>query len=89
MAYRTPIVTTGYGSLAELDTKAGAIVVPVDHDEPETIATELAQTISSLVNDQARLTELGEYAEKARQARSGPRTAEAYAAVWSRILAQP
>jgi hypothetical protein len=46
----------------------------------------LAQAIADLVNDRARLTELGEYSEKARQARSGPRTAEAYAAVWSQIL---
>jgi glycosyltransferase involved in cell wall biosynthesis len=89
MAYRTPIVTTGYGSLAELDTKAGAIVVPVDHAQPDSVATALAQAISQLVDDRARLTELGEYAEKTRQERSGPRTAEAFAAVWSRILAQP
>jgi len=86
MAYRTPIVTTGYGSLAELDAKTGAVVVPVGHSEPETVATELAQAIALLIDDQPRLTELGEYAEKTRQARSGPRTAEAFAAVWSRIL---
>jgi glycosyltransferase involved in cell wall biosynthesis len=85
MAYRTPIVTTGYGALAELDAKAGAVVVP-SVAEPETVATELAKAISSLVDDQARLTELGEYAEKTRQARSGPRTAEAFAAVWSGLL---
>ncbi len=88
MAYRTPIVTTGYGSLAELDAKTGAVVVQADHDEPDTVATELARAISELVNDQARLTEFGEYSEKARQARSGPRTAEAFAAVWSGILSQ-
>ena len=86
MAYRTPIVTTGYGSLAELDAKAGAVVVPSNEAEPETVATELAKAVSSLVNDQARLTELDEYAEKTRQARSGPRTAEAFAAVWSRLV---
>ncbi|MFG1930507.1 glycosyltransferase [Mycobacterium sp. NPDC048908] len=89
MAYRTPIVTTGYGSLAELDTKAGAVVVPVDHDQPDAVATELARAITELVNDKARLTELGEYSEKTRQDRSAPRTAEEFAAVWSRILAQP
>jgi glycosyltransferase involved in cell wall biosynthesis len=86
MAYRTPIVTTGYGSLAELDTKAGAVVVPSDHSEPDAVATELARAISHVINDRARLTELGEYAEKTRQARSGSRTAEAFAAVWSRML---
>jgi glycosyltransferase involved in cell wall biosynthesis len=88
MAYRTPVVTTGYGSLAELDTKTGAVVVGGDHNEPETVATELARAITELVNDQARLTELGEYSEKTRQDRSGPRTAEAFAAVWSGILDQ-
>ncbi|GAC1636848.1 MAG: glycosyltransferase [Mycobacterium sp.] len=86
MAYRTPIVTTGYGALAELDAKAGAVVVPSNEPEPEKVATELARAISSLLNDRARLTELCEYAEKTRQDRSGPRTAEAFAAVWSRLL---
>jgi glycosyltransferase involved in cell wall biosynthesis len=86
MAYRTPIVTTGYGSLAELDTKAGAVVVQTDHAEPDAVATELARAISDVIDDQARLTELGEYSEKARQARSGPHTAEAFAAVWSAML---
>jgi glycosyltransferase involved in cell wall biosynthesis len=86
MAYRTPIVTTGYGSLAELDTKTGAVVVPNNDAEPDAVATELAKAIADVVNDRARLTELGEYSEKARQARSGPRTAEAFAAVWSRML---
>lgn len=87
MAYRTPIVTTGYGSLAELGTQTGAVVVPGNRADPDALATELAKAISQLVNDKARLTELGEYSEKARQARSGPRTAEAFAAVWSRVLA--
>ena len=89
MAYRTPTVATGYGSLAELDTKAGAVVVPGNHAEPGAVATELARAISTLVNDEARLTELGEYSEKTRQVRSGPRTAEAFAAVWARMLDQP
>jgi glycosyltransferase involved in cell wall biosynthesis len=86
MAYRTPIITSGYGSLAELDKKTGAVVVQTNHAEPETVATDLARAISDLVDDQARLTELGEYAEKTRQERSGPRTAEAFAAVWSDML---
>jgi glycosyltransferase involved in cell wall biosynthesis len=88
MAYRTPIITSGYGSLAELDKKTGAVVVQCNHAEPEAVATELARAISDVVDDQARLTELGEYAEKTRQERSGPRTAEAFAAVWSDMLAR-
>ena len=63
MAYRTPVVCTDYGSLAELDEKTGAIVVRPNAAEPEAIAAELTAAISSLVNDRARLTELGEYSE--------------------------
>lgn len=88
MAYRTPIVCTGYGSLAELDEKTGAVVVHPDHADSEAVATELATAIADLLGDQLRLTELGEYVEKARQARSGPATAQAFAGIWSDMLAQ-
>jgi polysaccharide biosynthesis protein PslF len=87
-AYRTPIVSTDYGSLAELDEKTGAIVVRADAADPERVADDLADAVSSLVDDRARLTELGEYAEKTRQARSGTRTAEAFASAWSELLAR-
>lgn len=85
-AYRTPVVCTAYGSLAELDEKTGAVVVQTDGAETDVVATNLAAAIKELLDDEARLTELGEYAEKTRQARSGPRTAQAYAAVWSDLL---
>lgn len=88
MAYRTPVVCTGYGSLAELDEQAGAVVVSPDHADPESVAADVAKAISGLLNDVPRLTELGEYAEKTREARSGPATAQAYAAVWSELLAR-
>jgi glycosyltransferase involved in cell wall biosynthesis len=88
MAYRTPVVCTGYGSLAELDESTGAVVVHPDHTDPDAVATELATAISDLLNDRPRLTEIGENAEKARQARSGPNTAQAFAAVWSDMLAR-
>jgi glycosyltransferase involved in cell wall biosynthesis len=88
MAYRTPVVCTGYGSLAELDEKAGAVVVEPDPSDPEAVATDLAAAITDLLGDVPRLTELGEYAEKTRQARSGPATAQAFAAVWSQMLAE-
>ena len=90
MAYRTPVVTTDYGALAELDEQVGALVVRVNQGDtpPEsaTVATELATAIESLLSDGARLTELGEAVEKARQDRSTPRTAEAFVAAWSDLL---
>jgi glycosyltransferase involved in cell wall biosynthesis len=87
-ANRTPIVCTDYGSLAELDEKTGAIVVRTGTTESEAVAKNLMTAITSLLNDPARLTELGEYSEKTRQARSGARTAEAFAAAWSELLAR-
>lgn len=90
MAYRTPVVTTDYGALAELDEQVGALVVRVNQreapSEAATVATELATAIESLLGDVARLTELGEYVEKARQDRSTPRTAEAFVAAWRDLL---
>jgi len=88
MAYRTPVVCTGYGSLAELDEQAGAVVVHPDHADSDSVATDLATAIADLLDDGPRLTEIGEYAEKTRQARSGPATAQAFAAVWSDMLAR-
>lgn len=87
-AYRTPLICTDYGSLAELDDKAGAIVVPTNPAKPQAIARDLTVAATSLLNNRARLTELGEYSEKTRQARSGARTAEAFAAAWSQLLAR-
>jgi glycosyltransferase involved in cell wall biosynthesis len=86
MAYRTPVVCTGYGSLAELDEKTGTLVVLPEGNEKDAVATSLVAAISSLLNDRARLTELGEHSEKTRQARSGPRIAEAFVAAWSALL---
>jgi glycosyltransferase involved in cell wall biosynthesis len=90
-AYRTPVVCTDYGSLAELDEGAGAMVVRVNGDgratDTDTVAAELASAIKALVNDRARLTELGEHSEKTRQSRSAPRTAEAFVAGWTEMLA--
>ncbi len=88
MAYCTPVVCTDYGSLAELDTEAGALVVRATGTEIDAVATALAAAISSLVNDRARLTELGKNADRTRQARSASRSAEAFVAVWSDMLAR-
>ncbi len=81
MAYRTPVVCTGYGSLAELDPEHGVVVVPPGAD-PGRLATE----VGTLLNDEARLTELGVNADRTRQERSPARTAEAFVAVWQQLL---
>jgi len=85
-AYRTPVVTTGYAALADLDVSEGVVVVKPTGDETDSIAVGLASAIEALVNDEPRLAELGGNSEKTRQARSVPRTAEAFAAVWSDLL---
>jgi polysaccharide biosynthesis protein PslF len=88
MAYRTPIICTGYGSLAELNAQHG--VVTVDPAGPETggLPRSLATAASSLVNDRDRLTELGDNAERTRLERSPARTAEAFVDAWSQVLAR-
>jgi hypothetical protein len=87
-AYRTPVVSTDYGSLAELDTETGTQLVRTDRDaDPGAVAADLAAATAALVNDRARLTELGEHSERTRRARSGPRIAEAFVAAWVDVLA--
>ena len=85
-AYCTPIVTTGYGSLAELDEEDGATVVPIDRTEPDAVATGMAEAISSLVNDNDRLARLGKNSARTRDDRSTARTAEAFVAAWREFL---
>ena len=87
-AYRTPVISTDYGSLAELGTETGTVVVPTHHGaEANTVATELAAATAALLDDPARLATLGDNSERTRQARSGPRIAEEFVAVWAELLA--
>lgn len=86
MAYRTPVVCTDWGSLAELDEQVGAAVVSTKGLEGDAVAHALARTIADVVDDEPRLTELGLYAEKTRQDRSTASTAAAFAATWSQML---
>ncbi len=81
-AYRTPVICTGYGSLAELTEAQGARTVAPGGD----VAAGLAAAITSVVDDSEGLTELGRNAERTAQQRSPARTAEAFAAEWSRML---
>jgi len=88
LAYRTPIVCTGYGSLAEFDEQTGAVVVPMDGTDVHDLPPGFSESIASLVNDESRLTQLGKNADRTRQERSAQRTAEAYVAGWSQMLAR-
>jgi hypothetical protein len=47
-----------------------------------------SDSIASLLNDESRITQLGKNADRTRQERSAERTAEAYVAGWSRMLAR-
>ncbi len=86
MAYRTPVVCTDYGALAELDERAGALVVRIGDQNAEQVAASLATAIVSLVGDDQRLAEFGRHVEAYREACSGPRTAEAFGRVWTDML---
>jgi len=86
MAYRTPVVCTDYGALAELDERAGALVVRIGDQNAEQVASSLAEAIVSLVDDEQRLAEFGRHVEAYREACSGPRTAEAFGRVWTDML---
>jgi glycosyltransferase involved in cell wall biosynthesis len=87
-AYRTPVIGTAYGSLAELNEKTGAVVVPVSRAEPDAVAGDLAAAIVALLNDHARLAELGINSDKTREAHSAARIAQDFVASWSDMLSR-
>ena len=84
-SYSTPVISTGYGPLAELDESTGAITVAPTAGE-DGVARVLAEAITSLVNDRERLTHLGLNADKTRHERSRAGTAAAFADAWSQLL---
>ena len=86
-SYSTPVISTGYGPLAELDESTGGLIVEPQPGE-DGVATALAGAIVSLLDDRDRLTQLGINADKTRHARSRASTGAAYAAIWSRIVAE-
>jgi glycosyltransferase involved in cell wall biosynthesis len=86
LAYRTPIVATGYGSLAEFDAATGAVVVPMGAGDPKALPSGFTDAIASFVNDDGRVAELGKNADRTREERSTSRTAEAFVQTWSTIL---
>jgi len=84
-SYGTPVVSTGYGPLSELDEATGAITVQPT-DEGDGVATAMANGIISLVNDRERLTQLGLNAERTGHERSRAGTGRAFAEVWAQML---
>lgn len=86
-SYGTPLISTGYGPLSELDETTGAIAVQPP-DEGDGVATVLAEEITSLVNDRERLTQLGLNAVKTGNERSRAGTGRAFAEAWSQIVAE-
>jgi glycosyltransferase involved in cell wall biosynthesis len=86
LAYRTPIVCTGYGSLAEWDAETGAVVVPMGNGDPNALPGGFSDAIASFVNDPGRVTDLGKNADRAREERSSPRTAEGFVEAWTEML---
>jgi polysaccharide biosynthesis protein PslF len=86
IAYRTPVVCTDYGSLAEFGTETGAVVVPMDSDDPKALPAGFSAAIAALLNDEARLKELQVNVCRTREERSPENVAAAYAAKWSEML---
>lgn len=85
-AYRTPIVCTGYGSLAEFGEDTGAVVVPMGSTYPQTLPVGFSTAIEALLDDDTRMARLAENADRTRRNRSAERTAAAYVAEWKRML---
>ena len=86
-SYATPVISTGYGALAELDEATGAVTVqPIA--ESDGVARVLAEEITSLVNDRGRLTQLGLNAAKTGYERSRAGTGKAFAEAWAQLLEQ-
>ena len=83
-SYGTPVITTGYGSLSELDESTGAVTVQVKPEDD--VARVLAGAITALVEDRDRLRALGANASRTGQERSRAGTGKAFTDVWARML---
>lgn len=86
LSYRTPVVSTNYGSLAELTVDDGVRLVATADAPPELVPTELARAATEVVDDIHLLTRLGAAADRARAAASGPAVAAFFAAEWAQML---
>jgi hypothetical protein len=86
-SYGTPVISTGYGALAELDEATGTVTVQPTA-ESDGVARVLAEEITSLVNDRGRLTQLGLNATRTGYERSRAGTGKAFAEAWAQLLEQ-
>ena len=64
-SYSTPVISTGYGPLEELDESTGAVIVPPDANG-DGVAKPLADAIVALVKGRPRLEHLAANAERTR-----------------------
>ena len=85
-AYRTPIISTGYGPLSELDESCGAVTIKGDGAGSGDVVERLTEAIVALIGDHERLTQLGDNADGTRLERSAAATGQAFAEAWSRML---
>ena len=85
-AYRTPVVCTDYGALADLSESSGVLVVRGGHDQADPLPSLFAASIESLVNDHSHLAALGAASDQTRRRHGAAGTAEAFAAVWQEML---
>jgi glycosyltransferase involved in cell wall biosynthesis len=84
-AYRTPVVCTDHGSLADMDEQSGAVVL-AESSDPDATAAGFAQEIAALVEDERRLAQLGKHVESERLSRSPAQTAKAFCRMWSEVV---
>jgi polysaccharide biosynthesis protein PslF len=84
-SYGTPLISTGYGPLSELDEATGGVIVQPP-DESDGVARVLAKEITSMLNDRERLTQLGLNAVRTGKERSRAGTGRAFAEAWSQIV---
>lgn len=85
-SYRTPVVSTDYGSLAELTVDDGVRLVATATAPPESVPVELAKASTEVVDNIDVLTELGRSADRARVSGSRHEVAEVFVAEWTSML---
>jgi hypothetical protein len=86
IGYGTPVICSAHGALGDLSEEAGAVVLRGLGTQPDEIAGSLATAITSMVNDEQRLSLLGKYAADERHTRSAGPVADAFATTWAQSL---
>lgn len=89
ISYLTPVVTTGHGALAELAAEGGVALIDSDSDSgsvggPADLPAALAQRTTEIIDDDARLAEMGESLAAMRKIRAPEEIIGSYVSAWSR-----